>query len=410
MPGGHNCVKGIARWRHNKSMKRVALPLLLASSLPAADSRIVTGMNAFTAASYEHLAKGEANLILSPMNIATALSMVWSGARGRTADQIGTVLHQQHDATYDSELAALLSSLAGAGNSGANQLLTANGVWTQKDLPIEAAFQKVLADDYHAPLVPLDFKGNAESGRAEINQWVEDHTKSRISNLFPPGSIDSRTRMVLASAIYFLGKWQNPFKTAADQGTFRLVSGGTRRADFMQQTARFNYSQTLDRQVLELPYAGTGIAFDIILPRTADGLASIEHSIRSGDVTTWLGSLAVRNVHVTMPKFRVESQFSLKEALSRMGMPLAFSDHADFSGIDGKGQLAISEAMHKAYVDVTEEGTEAAAATGLTMRATAMIKPEPPIEFLADHPFLFLIRDTRSGVILFIGRLMDPVR
>ena len=391
-------------------MKRVALPLLLASALPAADSRIVMGMNAFTAASYEHLAKGEGNLILSPMNIATALSMVWSGARGRTATQIGTVLHQQHDATYDSELAALVAGLASTGNSGANQLLTANGVWTQKDLPIEAAFQKVLTVDYHAPLVPLDFKGSAESGRAEINRWVEEHTKSRITNLFPPGSINPQTRMVLASAIYFLGKWQSPFRTSTDRGTFWLVSGASRQVDFMQQTARFNYSQTPDRQVLELPYAGTGIVFDIVLPRTAAGFTAVEHSIRSGDVTAWLGELTVRNVHGTMPKFKVESQFSLRESLSAMGMPLAFSDHADFSGIDGKGQLAISEVMHKAYVDVTEEGTEAAAATGMTMRATAMIRPEPPMEFVADHPFLFLIRDTRSGVILFIGRLMDPVR
>ncbi len=176
----------------------------------------------------------------------------------------------------------------------------------------------------------------------------------------------------------------------------------------MNQTSHFGYTETPSSQILEMRYAGTGIAFDILLPKTTSGLPDLEKSLTLENLTGWLGNLADRNVQVSLPKFRAESGFSLRQALSAMGMPTAFTDKADFSGIDPKGGLAISEVVHKAFVDVSEQGTEAAAATGMTMRATAMRMPEPAVVFRADHPFLFLIRDTRTGVILFIGHLMNP--
>ena len=390
-------------------MKRFVLPILLAAALPAADSRIAPAMNAFTTASYKQLTGRDANLILSPFNIATALSMALAGARGQTALEIQSVLRLHYDATYDADLGALLADLTNAGNTPGNELHTANGLWVQKGFAILPAFESTLTNNYHAPLTPLDFMANPEAARSQINRWTEEHTKGKIGNLLPAGSLDAQTRLVLTSAIYFYGKWQDPFVTSRTQpAPFTLPTGATTQTDFMNQTSHFGYTETPNAQILEMRYTGTGIAFDVLLPKTVTGLPDPEKSLAVENLTGWLGDLATRNVLVSLPKFRAESEFSLRKALSTMGMPTTFTDKADFSGIAPNLGLAISEVVHKAFVDVSEQGTEAAAATGITMHATAMRMPEQPVVFRADHPFLFLIRDTRSGLVLFIGRLMNP--
>jgi serpin B len=385
------------------------MPILLAAALPAADSRIVPAMNAFTTAAYKQLAGGDANLILSPFNIATALSMALVGARGQTAAEIQSVLRLHYDSTYDAALASLLADLDKAANNDGNQLLTANGLWVQKGFAILPAFENTLANNYHAPLTPLDFVAAPEAARSQINRWTEEQTKEKIKDLFPAGSLNAQTRLVLTSAIYFYGKWQDPFLTSRTlPAPFTLPSGAAAQADFMNQTSHFGYAETPSAQILEMRYAGSGIAFDVLLPKLVTGLPDLEKSLTLENLTGWLGHVATQNVQVSLPKFRAESQFSIREALSAMGMPAAFTDKADFSGIDPKGGLAISEVFHKAFVDVSEQGTEAAAATGIAVHATAMRMPEQAIVFRADHPFLFLIRDARTGVLLFIGRLMNP--
>ena len=390
-------------------MNRLVLPLLLAAALPAADRRIIPAMNAFTTASYRQLTRGDANLILSPFNIATALSMALAGARGQTAKEIQSVLHLPYDSTYDAALGALLADLTKAGNTEGNQLLTANGLWVQKGFAIQPAFESTLANNYHAPLTPVDFIANSEAVRSQINGWTQEHTKDRIKNLLPASSLDAHTRLVLTSAIYFYGKWQTPFVSSrTEPAPFTLSDGATTQADFMNQTAHFGYAETPSAQVLEMHYAGTGIAFDVLLPKTVTGFPGLEKSLTVQNLSGWLGTLTTRNVQVSLPKFRAECEFSLREALSTMGMPTAFTGKADFSGIDPKRGLAISQVVHKAFVDVSEQGTEAAAATGITMRTTAMRMPEQAVVFRADHPFLFLIRDTRTEAVLFIGRLMNP--
>jgi serpin B len=279
----------------------------------------------------------------------------------------------------------------------------------QKGFAILPAFESTLTNNYHAPLTPLDFMANPEAARSQINRWTEEHTKDKIRDLFPAGSLDARTRLVLTSAIYFYGKWQEPFVASRTQpAPFTLATGTTTQADFMNQTSHFGYTETPNAQILEMRYAGTGIAFDVLLPKTLTGLPDLEKSLAVENLTGWLGDLGTRNVQVSLPKFRAESEFSLRQALSAMGMPTSFTDKADFSGIALNRGLAISEVVHKAFVDVSEQGTEAAAATGIAMHATAMRTVEQPVVFRADHPFLFLIRDTSSGVVLFIGRLMNP--
>ena len=390
-------------------MKRLVLPILLAAALLGADSRIMPGMNAFTTDAYKQLARGDANLILSPFNIATALSMASAGARGQTAKEIQAVLHLHYDPTYDSALGVLLADLTKAGNTGGNELHTANRLWVQKGFAIQPAFENTLTNNYRAALTALDFIANPEAARSQINRWTEEQTKDKIKNLFPAGSLDAQTRLVLTSAIYFYGKWQDPFIPSRTQSApFVLPTGATTQANFMNQTAHFGYADTSSAEVLEMRYAGTGLAFDVLLPKTLTGFPDLEKSLTLENLTGWLGNLTTRNVQVSLPKFRAESEFSLHNALSTMGMPTAFTDKADFSDIDPKRGLAISEVVHKAFVDVSEQGTEAAAATGITMRATAIRMPEQAVVFRADHPFIFLIRDTSTGVILFIGHLMNP--
>jgi serpin B len=390
-------------------MKRLIPLILLAVTLRAADSRVTPAMNAFTVATYKQLTRGDANLILSPFNIATALSMALAGAGGQTAQEIQSVLHLHYDSTYDATLGALLSDLSKAGNAAGNELYTANGLWVQQGFAIQTAFENTLANNFHAPLTPLDFLANPEAARSQINRWTEEHTKERIKNLFPAGAFDAKTRLVLTSAIYFYGKWQDPFVPSRTQpAPFIPLTGVTIQANFMNQTSHFGYTDTPSSQILEMRYAGTGIAFDLLLPKTFKGLPDLENSLTFESLSAWLGNLTVRNTQVSLPKFRAESEFSLRKPLSAMGMPTAFTDKADFSGIDPKRGLAISEVAHKAFVDVAEQGTEAAAATGITISTTSLHVPEQTVVFRADHPFLFLIRDTRSGVILFIGRVMNP--
>ena len=390
---------------------RLALALLcFAVSLPASESPIAQGLNQFGIACYRELDGGRGNLIFSPFSISSALSMALAGARGNTATEIAAVLHQNYpDAQYPAALMALANQLSARANGGGNQFLNANGLWVQKGFSIEPDFQRMLETTYAAPLTSLDFQRNLEPARAVINSWTDEHTKGKIHELFGPGSLDGRTRLILTSAVYFFGKWERPFPSKATaRATFKLGSRGTVQTPFMHQTGTFGYTETGSLQILEMRYAGTGVAWDVLLPKTDDGLRSLEDSVTPENVAAWLGSLSPRKVEVAMPKFRAEAEFSLRDGLARMGMPSAFGA-ADFSGIDGRRDLALADVVHKAFVDVSEEGTEAAAATGAIGVLVSAVIPDHTV-FRADHPFLFLIRDTRAGLILFAGRLADPSR
>ena len=390
-------------------MNRFVLPFLCVAALHAGDDKIAQGLNQFGVSAYHQVARGNGNLIFSPFNIGSALSMTLAGARGRTAEEMAAVLHQAYpDAQYPAEFQNMVNELAGRANGAGNQLLNANGLWVQKGLALQRDFQHTILDTYAAGFTPLDFARDTERARAAINSWTDEHTKGKIHELFAPGSLSGQTRLVLTSAVYFYGKWERPFQTKATHpAPFKLDGGRTVDTPFMNQTGSFGYAETSSLQILEMKYAGSGIAWDVLLPKTENGLADLETSLTFENLKAWLGSIANRPVEVALPKFRAESQFSLREALSRLGMARAFRDSADFSGIDGKHDLALSDVVHKAYVDVSEAGTEAAAATGSVAVLVRMVVPDRVV-FRADHPFLFLIRDTRTGLILFAGRLTNP--
>jgi serpin B len=382
--------------------------ILLACGLAGADD-VTTGLNRFSASVYEQVAKGGGNLVLSPFSISNALSMAMVGARGQTATEMAKVLGQvRDDPKYHDQFQALVDQIAKAANTGGNQLLSANRLWLQQDFNTLAPFRDTLQNVYHAPAATVDFERNLESARAAINAWTDEQTKGKIHDLFAPGTLDSRTRLVLSSAVYFYGKWEHAFnRTETRPEPFTLSTGRTEQADFMHQTGKFGYAETPAGQLLEMRYAGTGLAFDILLPKKGAPADTLESGMNPDRLSGWLGSLANRNVQVALPKFRVEYGAALVPVLSALGMRTAFSPAADFSGIDDRRDLQLSQVVHKAYIDVAEEGTEAAAATGIGVALVAMVRTEVPV-FRADHPFVFQIRDTKTGLVLFTGRLMDP--
>lgn len=371
---------------------------------------LINGNNAFALDLYAQLRSTEGNFFFSPYSITTALAMTYAGARGNTAKQICDVLRfsleQERLHKTFHQIEAQLNAVKEKRNI---ELNVANGLWAQKDYRFLEEFFHLVTRNYNAELSYADFKMAYEAARKEINAWVEQRTNRRIKDLIKPGMLDSLTRLVLANAIYFKGMWAIQFEKNATKETDFWVTPETKiDVAMMSQEHEFNYMDNDDVQVLELPYMGKELSTIILLPRKIDGLAQLEESLGVGMLDELLASLKRRNIKLYLPKFRISSEFSLESALRSMGMPDAFDpDFADFSGMDGSRLLYISAVVHKAFVDVNEEGTEAAAATGVDMGITSV--PIKPMVFRADHPFLFLIRDNVSG-LLFFGRVVNPAK
>jgi len=393
---------------------------------------VVKGNNKFALELYGKLRDREGNLFFSPYSISTALAMTYAGAQGETESQMAKVLHfptrqdgpkvappepneKSITATawehkrFSSAFGKIIKDLNARGKKGKYELRVANALWDQKGYGFLKEFLNLIETDYGGCLNEVDFVTAVELARKTINDWVENQTNNKIKNLIPEGVLDSMTRLVLTNAIYFKGNWARQFKKEKTQNApFTLLNGNKVDVPMMNQTADFNYIQTDSFQGLELPYVNNELSMIILLPKKLDGLPELEGTVTIDNLSKWLNELRKREVIVFVPKFRMTSQFSLADVLKAMGMTNAFvPDVADFSGINGKRDLFISAVIHKAYVDVNEEGTEAAAATGVVMKLTS-VGPTQTIVFRADHPFLFVIRDNRSGSILFIGRVMNP--
>ena len=371
---------------------------------------LVKGSNEFAFNLYGRLREPEGNIFFSPYSVSSALAMTYLGARGETAKQMATVLRLPADhAEATADFTALNKNLNGDGETRHYQLNVANALWGAKGTGFLDAFLKAAQDGYGAGLQQLDFQNDLEGSRRLINNWIEQKTEGKIQNLLPPGSIYPYTRLVLTNAIYFKGAWLVPFNEGlTQQSDFTLANGRKVTVPLMQTTGQFLYREDSDLQVLELPYLGNELSMLILLPRKIDGLPAMENSLTEERLSAvMLKRLPVR-VQVFLPRFKMSSSFSLIEPLRGLGMELPFTDRADFSGMDGNEDLFISTVVHKAYVDVNEKGTEAAAATGVGMMPTSV--PLRPKEFRADHPFLFLIRHQTSGSILFIGRVQNPLQ
>ncbi|MCR4403956.1 MAG: serpin family protein [Candidatus Acetothermia bacterium] len=369
---------------------------------------LVTGNSAFALDLYAALRGEGGNLFYSPYSISLALAMTYAGARGETERQMGATLHftlsqdRLHPAFNALDLA--LASRGRAVSEGF-RLNRANSLWGQLGYPFLESFLDTLAENYGAGLRLLDFQNRPEESRLVINDWVSDQTAGRIQDLLPEGSIGSDTRLVLTNAIYFKAAWKNPFNESLTQpGPFHLLDGSQATVPLMRQTATFGYAAGPGYQAVELPYDGDELSMVVLLPEEGR-FEEFEGSLEPDRLSAILNELQPQSVELTMPKFRYTSSFSLRDTLAAMGMPIAFSELADFSGMNGTGGLAISDVIHKAFVAVDEAGTEAAAATAVVIRETAVL---PSIEVRLDRPFIFLIRDIPSGSILFIGRVLNP--
>jgi len=378
--------------------------------VPAALQTQREGNAAFACELYAKLknAVGDANVFFSPYSISTALAMTSAGARGETDAQMVKALHFEPDpAKRHAAFGEMESRLNLVQKKGQVKLSVANSLWPQKDYALLESFLGLVRENYGASVTPLDFRAT-EAARKTINTWVEDKTNQKIKDLIPGGVLDAMTRLVLVNAIYFKGNWTSPFMAEATKDApFQLPSGQTVQAPLMFQKKHFRYGANDDLQTLEMPYAGDDLSMLVLLPKKADGLAALENNLTAANLAKWTQEMRSPDVMVYLPKFKMTCRFGLNDTLKAMGMSDAFdSGKADFSGMDGGRNLFISAAVHKAFVEVNEQGTEAAAATGIAMGLTAL--PMPPMEFRADHPFIFLIREKSSGSILFIGRVTNP--
>jgi serpin B len=337
--------------------------------------------------------------------------MTYAGAEGVTARQMAQTLHfSSPKSQLNPAFKRLEASLNGSDAAAGLQLRVANRLWGQQGFHFLPAFLQTTRDNYGAELGALDFK-QPETARREINAWIDEHTEHKIQDLIAPGVLDASTRLVLTNAIYFKANWTSEFsKSHTTDAPFHLPGGQQITVPLMQQTHRFRYAEAEGMQLLELPYGRANqCSMLILLPKQVDGLSAVEKQLTYTTLQRWSASLQSRQVRTYLPKFKLTAEFELSGALGSLGMPLAFSQQADFSGMCDQEKLFISAVIHKAFVDVNEEGTEAAAATAVAMRAMAIRpSPEEPVEFRADRPFVFLIRDQRTDSILFLGRLANP--
>jgi serpin B len=375
---------------------------------PEADkAEAAKGNNAFALDLYGKLRLEEGNLFCSPESISTALAMTYAGARGETAREMAATLHFSLDAQrLHPAQGALLRDLRRGSRTHGYRLSIANSLWGEKGLLFETEFLALTNDNYAAGLQEVDFQSAAEEARRTINRWMDKHTESKIKDLLQPGNVTTLTRLVLTNAIYFKSDWYSKFKKEQTHDNPFFVSGRDKvTVPLMNQTATFPYWEGDGLQVLELPYKGKDLSMVVFLPKKIDGLADVEKMFTIGNLNGWLSQLHEQQVVVSIPRFKMTKRYSLARELAALGMRRAFSA-ADFSGMT-REKVMIADVIHKAFVEVNEEGTEAAAATAVVANTPG---PPPMIAvFRADHPFLFLIRDRRSGSILFLGRLVKPM-
>jgi serine protease inhibitor len=373
---------------------------------------LVAGNTAFALDLYAQLKTNPGNVFFSPYSISTALAMTYAGARGDTEEQMARVLHfDESQRQLHLAFGRLQRQLGEASAQKGIELNLANALWAQKRHPFLPAFLRTAQDDYQADVNQADFEKDAESARAEINRWVAQKTKDKIQNILGPGSLDQTTRLVLANAIYFKGVWAKPYdKGETLTRPFHFSRDSQFDVPLMHHFDEVRYMENADFQAVELPYAGEELAMVVLLPRQVDGCGKLEDGLNPALVSNTLSQMKKQRVEILLPRFKLESSFRLNAALAAMGMPDGFGPKADFSGMDGTRLLYFSLVLHKAWGEVNEEGTEAAAATVVAMMAGMPPRHPPAPVFRADHPFVFFIYDTRSGSMLFLGRLSDPSR
>ena len=374
---------------------------------------LAEGNSDFAFALYRQLKDGDGNLFYSPYSISSVMAMVYAGANGDTETEIRNALNFNLPEMYlhssfqwlQEQLASRQETIGDFEPDEMFKLHVVNDIWGQKDYRYLQDFLDTLEQDYGAGLREMDFIDAPEEARQIINDYISEQTEDRINDLIPSGAIDAMTRLVLTNAIYFNATWFYAFsENATAPADFHLLNGSNKTVDMMHQTSRFNYITGDDYQAIEMLYRGNQTSMVVILPE--DGkFAELEDKLDTGLLTDILNDMQMQEVKLSLPKFEFESEFSLNDALAALGMPGAFTASADFSGITDQEALWISKVIHKSFVSVDEEGTEAAAASAVIMLGSAPLEPEI---MTVDRPFIFLIRDIPTNTVLFLGRVMEP--
>ncbi len=403
---------------------------------PEEMQEVVAASNEFAWKVFQQVAAGsEENVCFSPSSIHTALTMTYTGSAGETAKQMHAALSlpseelmahvEQADppavGTYfvgqpwDRErLGAAYGGLLAAlkpGKKAKFELRVANALWGQDDCPWRDRFTDGLKDYYGAGLREVDFADDADDVADDVNDWVDDQTRGKIEKVIPDGVLNELTRLVLVNAVYFKGKWVEPFKTRNTRPSpFHLSAEKTVDVPTMFQSESFKYAETDLMQVVRMPYQGNEVSMLIFLPRAIDGLAGVEAWLAEADLAEVLESMTFEDVNVSLPKFKFRWRSGLNDALKAIGMAGAFdqtqADFGDMASSGPEGPLFISSVLHAAFIEVDEAGTEAAAATAIVVEEAC--EPAPPKQFRADHPFAFAIRHEETGLLLFVGRVADP--
>lgn len=371
-------------------------------------------VNAFSFELFNKLSddpQNDGNVFYSPYSVFTALAMTYEGARGDTAVEMGNVLHiDQDNDSFHEYMQALYNFL---NYNDEYDISTANALWPDVGFELLDDYVNIIETYYGGKASEVEYGDPVEAARI-INEWVENQTNNLIKNLVPAGAIDpDLTRLILTNAIYFKGVWQVQFEEAnTTLRDFELSPGDVLQVDTMKLTGtedKFNYTSTDDLKILELPYTGNEISMMILLPNKGVDLDDVVDSMNWNEYDSWIDSMYETKADIYLPKFKFETSYGLNGYLKDLGMVDAFGN-ADFSGIDGTKELFISQVLHKAFIDVNEEGTEAAAATAVIMAGRAPGPTEPPerITFNCNHPFLFTLHHKETRSILFMGKVMNP--
>jgi serpin B len=375
----------------------------------------VKASNAFGFDFYRQAREGQDNFVCSPAGAAIAPTMVAAGARGETQAEMLHTLHIDStnlDQTYGS-FAAILAALKSRDGEDDLVMNVADRVWVQKDLKLLPDYVSLLRDGFRSPLAEVDFKTNNEAALLAINQWASDETHGHIPQIL--AGLKDAVRMVLVNAVYMMGAWQQPFEENPTYNSKFATLNKETMVRMMKQVSTFRFAEVRGAKLIELPYRG-GLSMIVVLPSDVDGLAKVEDRL-SGSYPDWIGALKHREVDLELPRFTVTTELPLIPMLTAMGIRRAFDpDRADFSGMAGpEVTLFVGNAIQKAWIETNEMGTEAAAVTAVEvhevlLHAIDKPPPPPPVIFHADHPFLYLIRDVKSGAILFVGRVVKPAQ
>jgi len=388
----------------------IGLSFLSSVSFAEETNSVVSANNQFAFDLYSRYKSKEGNIFYSPYSISLALAMTYEGARGETAEEIQAVFHFPQDANMRRESYLDLYQEINKKDKK-YKLSTANALWAQENYKFLEDYFNLVEKYYHGKTTNLDFINETEKSRLTINGWVEEKTNNKIKDLIPFGLLSPLTRLVLTNAIYFKGFWLKQFdKKGTKEEEFRVSPNNTISVPMMhlaaQEKPNLNYAETNELQILELPYDGNELSMIILLPK-GDDLKAVEGSLNSEKLSEWKKLLRNEKVNVYLPKFKFETKYSMAQDLEDMGMSIAFGGDADFSGMTGEKDLFIGEVIHQAFVDVNEEGTEAAAATAVAGHR-GISTPKQTKIFKVDHPFIFIIQDNETGNIIFIGRVSDP--